>query len=66
MSQTSWTSPRPSVHGADVLDDQVCGSRSISRRLIPPSMADRRQEDLVHPPAGQDLGEVGDGRAAPR
>ena len=36
-----------------------CGSRSMSSSEMPPSIADRRQQHLVGPAAGQDLGEVG-------
>ncbi len=43
-----------------------CGSRCMSSSEIPPSIADRRQQDLVGPPAGEDLGERGRRSSATR
>ena len=59
-SQTSWTWASPSVVPKNVWVTRSCGSRSISSSEIPPSMPDRRQQDLVGPAAGEDLGDVGD------
>ena len=41
-----------------------CGSRSISSSADPAEQADGRQQDLVGPPAGEHLGEVGDEQRA--
>ena len=72
-SQTSWTSPSPSSAAEASASTRSCGSRCISSRQIPPSIADDGQQDLVGAAPGEDEREVGreqraevDGEAACR